>query len=54
MLTRFESHVSEVVFKEQRIWSFFGNRLVEEYIRRNAQAAETELSEVDTSFAALL
>jgi hypothetical protein len=44
-VTRFEKHVSEVVFAQQRIQNFRGNWPVEALIRGNAQATETELLE---------
>jgi hypothetical protein len=52
-VTCFEKHISEVVFTQQGIWNFLGNRLFEAHIHGNAQATETELLEVGISFADL-
>jgi hypothetical protein len=41
-VTCFEKHVSEVVFSQQPIRKFFGNRLVEAHVHGIAQATETE------------
>jgi hypothetical protein len=46
-------HVCQMVFTQQRIRNFVGNRLVEEHIRDKAQATETELVQIGVPFAVL-
>jgi hypothetical protein len=48
-----KKQVSEVVFTQEAIWKFLGNRFVVPHIRGNAQDAETELVETGSSFAVL-
>jgi hypothetical protein len=42
-----------VAFPGRQIWTFSGNRSVEAHIHGNAQAKETELVEIDITFAVL-
>jgi hypothetical protein len=53
IVTCFVKLVSEVVFTQQRIWNFLGNRLVEVHVRCNAQATETEFLKVGISYVIL-
>jgi hypothetical protein len=53
-VTCFEKLASEVVFTQQQILKFPGNRFVEAHIRGSAQATERELLEIGIVFAVLL